>query len=128
MAAADIFRDVPLSKMHAFQYFNLPASSDPMDPANPLNILKTIGTAEDYVVVKIDIDNSAVEHAFISQILSDPAAHSLIDEFFWEPHFNFTELIKCCWLGIADTSLTLCGVFETLQSMRKLGVRAHGWP
>ncbi|KAG1668116.1 hypothetical protein FOA52_003903 [Chlamydomonas sp. UWO 241] len=128
MAAADVFRDVPRSNMHAFQYFNVPCSSDPMDPANPLNVLKRIGTAEDYVVVKLDIDNSAVEAEFISQILNDPDIHSRINEFFWEPHYQMPELIACCWLDTANTSLTLTDVFENLLAMRKLGVRAHGWP
>ena len=40
----------------AYQYYNIPADAEPTSPRNPLQVLKSIATHRDYVVLKLDID------------------------------------------------------------------------
>lgn len=39
---ANIYRNVPKSDIHKYQYFNIPVTSDVADPSNPVNILKVL--------------------------------------------------------------------------------------
>lgn len=126
--ADKIFSQVPHEILHAFQYFHMPCTTDPDDPANPLTILKKIAKPSDYVVLKLDIDNSTLERWFVHRILDDPVVASLIDEFYWEPHYNFPYMVHCCWLDSANQSLSHEEVFDIFQQMRMRGIRSHGWP
>lgn len=128
MTGQELFSQVPAQRHHSYQYINTPATSDPLNPSNPLNILKRITAVDDFVVLKLDIDMPALESEFIDQILADPDLSSRIDEFYWEPHFRFPELINCCWGDTANKSLSYSDVFETFRRLRNLGIRAHGWP
>lgn len=121
-----LFKDIPTRFHNAYQIFNTPASLD--SDRNPLNILKEIADEHDFVVVKLDIDNSNMERAYINQILQDSKLASLIDELFWEPHFNFRPLVECCWKDTADLHLTVSDVHRIFTKLRQLGIRAHGWP
>ena len=42
--------------------------------------------------VKLDIDNSAIEHSIIKAILDDPSVTRLVDELFFEYHFEFDDV------------------------------------
>jgi hypothetical protein len=68
--------------------FNIPATADPESEANPWNILRKVATPQDYVVVKLDIDNTPVEEQFIAQLQASSDLSSLIDEFYFEHHVN----------------------------------------
>lgn len=81
--ASDAYKDVPSDLLFAYQWINLPASANRSSPANPLNILKKVASHEDFVALKIDIDNGRGELEFIAQIQSDESLRSLIDEFFF---------------------------------------------
>ena len=59
------------------------------DPANPLEMIRQVAKPEDYVLLKIDIDNTPVEMEFVHRILRDANVSSLIDEMFFEHHVNF---------------------------------------
>jgi len=124
----EIFAGVPHSLYASFQYMNVACTADPEDPANPLNVLRKIANEHDFVVFKLDIDDSELERQFISQILANPSYHKVIDELFWEPHYYEPYLIKCCWKGRANTSFSLSEVYETFTNLRRLGIWAHGWP
>lgn len=124
----DIFNNVPADHHHSYQYFNIPAIADQSDARNPLNILKKITSVNDFVVLKLDIDSPRLEAMFLDYILSDAELSMKIDELYWEPHFHFPELIACCWRRTANMSMSFSDVFQTLQSLRTRGIRAHGWP
>jgi hypothetical protein len=124
----EIMKDVPGSEYHNFQYFNVPAQPDAQDPRNPLNILLKVARPQDFVVFKLDIDAHAIEMDFISQVVSRPEVYSRIDELYWEPHFASKPLISCCWGKQADTSMSLNTTLHLFLQLRKLGIRAHGWP
>jgi hypothetical protein len=51
-------------------------------------MLKRIAKPEDYVVFKLDIDNSKIEAMFVEQLLASPELLALVDDFFFEHHVN----------------------------------------
>ena len=55
-----------------YHYFNVPAPTDPQDAANPLNMLKSLAKADDYVALKIDIDDTDVEMRFVRPAAGRP--------------------------------------------------------
>lgn len=125
---SDLLAHVPADEIPSYQYFNVPATADPLDARNPLNILLNVAEVDDFVVLKLDIDNSLAELSYIDQIFASTAVSSRIDEFYWEPHFNVPALIECCWKTSANKSLSLSDVVSIFTRLRTLGIRAHGWP
>lgn len=121
----DIFKSVPKTFLPYYHFFNIPASSDASDGANPLNMIKSISRPEDYVVLKLDIDNSEIEMEFMDQIFADRNLHPLIDEFFFEHHVNFQPL-NDHW-NTSEEAMELTDSYELLKRLRSLGIRAHGW-
>ena len=95
--------------------------------SNPLVMLKSICTVDDFCSIKIDIDNTAVELEFIRQIVSDPELYTLIDELFFEHHTcnPYLWLWWGCEHGFCDHSLG--DSYDLFLHLRKLGIRAHSW-
>lgn len=125
--ATSVFKDVPKALHHAYQYFNLPATSDHEDPSNPLNIIKKIGHSSDFIVLKLDIDANQHEMALMNQILQQRRLQQLIDEIFFEDHVNFMPLLPS-WMSSADRSRFLSDTYSLFYNLRSKGVRVHGWP
>ena len=88
---------VPADVYAAYQYYNEPLTSEPTNPKNPLQVLLHIARPEDFVALKLDIDQEQMESDLLEQILSDSRLSSLVDELYWEPHFQYQPLVKCCW-------------------------------
>ena len=65
------------------------------------------------------------------ELLKDPVLTSLVDEFFFELHFNCELLSKCCWGKTFDASQYKMHRLDTLkffQELRFAGIRGHFWP
>jgi hypothetical protein len=97
-----------------------------MRPAAQVRILKSIAQQGDFVVFKLDIDNFAAENAILSNLVSDPAAASLVDEFFLEYHVNFQPMLTY-WADTVDPNKSLADAFRLFHSLRMKGWRAHSW-
>ena len=91
---------------------------------NPWNILKSIATIDDYIIIKLDIDNSKLETELIKQILNDTSISSLIDELFFEMHITVNEM-KRHW-GTPPGQLQ--DSYRIFTQLRQLGIRMHSWP
>eukprot|EP00878_Enallax_costatus_P028658 GHUV01030973.1.p1 GENE.GHUV01030973.1~~GHUV01030973.1.p1 ORF type:complete len:121 (+),score=5.37 GHUV01030973.1:148-510(+) len=50
-APSTVFKNVPRDMLHKYQYFNIPATADRSDPANPVNVLKQVAQQGDFVVL-----------------------------------------------------------------------------
>ena len=100
-----------------------------------------VARPSDYVVVKLDIDNSMTELALIEQLLDgNSPASGLVDELFWEHHVA-GSLLSCPRLmryhrnsgwgtmtfNTSDTRETLAGSYDLLTRLREQGIRAHSW-
>eukprot|EP01097_Dermamoeba_algensis_P008656 TRINITY_DN5853_c0_g4_i2.p1 TRINITY_DN5853_c0_g4~~TRINITY_DN5853_c0_g4_i2.p1 ORF type:complete len:366 (-),score=81.39 TRINITY_DN5853_c0_g4_i2:80-1177(-) len=119
--------EVPADWYPYYQYYNVLAPCGKTDLKNPLNMLKVLVTPEDFVTFKLDIDTAPVEMAFIKQIIEEPEVHNLLDEFFFEHHVNFHHM-NTYWGNSIDRNLHLSDTYKLLTHLRKLGIRAHGWP
>eukprot|EP00877_Chromochloris_zofingiensis_P014514 jgi/Chrzof1/9316/UNPLg00285.t1 len=122
-----LFAEVPKQLMGAYQYFNVPISADVHDLASPLSILRRIARPSDFVVLKIDIDNWAIEKSVVQYILENDETAALIDEMAYEHHVDFKPMLSY-WGTTADMSQTLKDSYEIFKRLRHKGIRVHGWP
>ena len=120
-----LLENVPKWLLPRYHFFNIPASTNVSDPANPLNMLRVIASREDYVVLKLDIDNTAIEMIFIDQFLASIETLSLVDEFFFEHHVNFQPMNP--YWGTGNESMQLSDSYSIFSKLRHHGIRAHGW-
>jgi hypothetical protein len=118
------FNIVPDDVLPHYQFFNTKCSGVPGDKHNPLTIIKAIAEPDDYVVLKLDVDQKDVELPIVQQIINDPSLHALIDEFMFEHHSTMPEL-KWAWGTAIEGSLT--DTYRYFRSMRERGIRAHSW-
>lgn len=113
--ASMIWRPVPEKLYPAYQYMNVEAT-DGNNLTNPFNVIQKICVPDDFVVVKLDIDNPVLESKFLYRLKTDDHLISLIDELFYE------------WNPVWDVAWsTMPSAYETLLHFRSRGVRAHGW-
>jgi hypothetical protein len=124
--AAQIWGGVPADIMPKFQFYNVPASPDINHPASPVRVLKELAQPGDFVLFKLDIDNSPVEMEIVDSISKDPAIAGLIDEFIFEHHVNFEPMHR--YWASAGIPATMQNSYELFTLMRsKFGIRAHSW-
>ena len=92
--------------------------------------LLTSTTADDFVSVKVDIDHMPTELPIVHAIAARKEVSDLVDEFFFEYHFNFDNL-TFGWDthhgGRHQNELTVDDALGLMQTLRKKGVRSHWW-
>lgn len=109
-------------------YFNLPISSEPSSPANPLAWLRALATADDYVVFKLDIDTPRIERQIVEQLLASPELAALVDDFFWEHTVTGGPKLTRRWpSGTSAPEETLQQSYGLFTRLRRAGIRAHAW-
>jgi len=123
---AKVFEKLPKSLFHKYQYYNIPATSDINDVTHPVNILKQIAQPGDFVVFKLDIDNTAVETSILQALMDDATAFELLDEFIFEYHVSFAPMLRY-WGGSEDRTKSLKDSYKLFYELRKRGVRSHSW-
>lgn len=111
-----------LSRVH---FFNWPVSSARGSPSNPFTMLKQIATAEDFVLVKLDIDTPSIESVLVEELMTDKALLSLVDEFFFEHHVDLPPMHNFWGHPLPGT---LADSYHIFSKLRQLGVHAHSWP
>lgn len=113
---AKIFNAIPLKMFGRTSYYNIPASPVANVKENALTVMKQICHVDDFVVIKIDIDNPEVESAMIDEILSDVNVSSLIDELFYEHHVSHSPMEKQGW-GDGKTYILYYIIFTYIYIM-----------
>lgn len=88
---------MPLKIFGRTSYYNIPASKDMNAKTNAFTVMKEICHVDDFVVMKIDIDNPEVEAAMINTILNDRSVSILIDELYYEHHVSHSPMEKRGW-------------------------------
>ncbi|CAF1197476.1 unnamed protein product [Adineta steineri] len=91
---------------------------------SPWTNLKALAKPYDHVVVKLDIDNPAIEGPLINEVLNDSSIHSLIDELFFEHHISVKEM-RLYWMTPTGS---LKDSYILFTKLRQLGIRMHSWP
>lgn len=121
--ARDVYNKIPREWLSNFHWINAGVEASLESPLNPWNILSDF-EADDFVVVKLDIDNSELENALAQQLLENPALASRVDVFYYEHHVHMKEL-RAPWASFMSGSLAhSMGLFARL---RELGIAAHSW-
>ncbi|GLI67052.1 hypothetical protein VaNZ11_011240 [Volvox africanus] len=127
---------VPPDMFPAFAFYNIPAPENLTDGRNPLNVMAKIAKPGDFVSIKLDIDQPGIEDGWLRAILGNDSAAAgafksryaqLIDELFWEHHFNFMPMRSCCWQGLVDANSHLVDSMKLFIKLRELGIRSHYW-
>jgi len=128
----DYWSRVPMKYKSRFSFFNVPASADPNSENNPLRLIKTTAKPKDFVSFKLDIDTPAIENPMAYDILSNPTWANLIDEFFFELHFDCEIMNLCAWVQKGKRTMNGEHLYrhQALQfflHLRQQGIRAHIW-
>ena len=119
-----VWSEIPGPLHPIYHWYNVPVNPEPEHPDNALRHLRAVARPEDFVVVKLDIDNTIVESALMAQILSDPALMGLIDELYFEHHVD-TPPMYPYWGALPGS--TLADTYAIFTTLRKRGVLAHSW-
>jgi hypothetical protein len=129
----DYWSRVPPKWKPFWHFYNVPISSDPLHPDSPLRFIEAIATPHDFVSFKLDIDHPDTEMPIALALLNNPKYTNLIDEFFFELHFQCEVMTSCGWgKQVPATShglkLDRSHILDFFYSLRAKGIRAHIWP
>jgi hypothetical protein len=119
-----VFDQVPEDLLSAYHWINVGVESDPESKLNPLKLLIDNYNQDDFIVVKLDIDTSAIEVPLVLQLLTDDRYTHLIDEFYFEHHVFLKELARSWGLSMNGSLLESLNIFSGL---REKGIGAHSW-
>lgn len=127
----EIFSKVPAEWYPAFQYFDIPVTSDVSSLTHPLHILKEVHPGTGFIGFKLDIDHNVIESDIATALVNNhadfPAIRAGQFEFFFEHHVDFQPM-RQYWKGTATNSgMVLGDSYALFLTMRKLGIRAHSW-
>lgn len=129
VGAKSFWSQMPSDLKPRFSFYNVAADSNVDSGDNPLNFIRAIAKPDDFVVLKLDIDNTPVESRFVDQILADTRLHELIDEFFWEHHVIGSPMAHMGWSLGRYTDIhsfqNLSSSYRKFTALRQLGIRAH---
>lgn len=122
--------DVPQKLIPFYSFFNAPVKGDFTESMNIPRLIERLARTDDFVSFKLDIDTPEIEIPLVQQIMAEPALASLIDEFFFELHFQ-CELMYEYWDDVAHEMNGLIldrhHTFEVFSTLRHMGIRAHFW-
>mmetsp|Transcript_45256 Transcript_45256/g.104983 ORF Transcript_45256/g.104983 Transcript_45256/m.104983 type:complete len:373 (-) Transcript_45256:27-1145(-) len=121
-----VFGALPARVKPNYHWYNIPASQDKENSDSPLFHVRNTAQPQDFVVLKIDIDNNPVEEAMVYALLNDTHLLSLIDEFYWEHHINMYPMTKHWHDTISKTHKQKDSIM-IFRKLREAGVRAHSW-
>ena len=121
---------VPASARARLNFFNIPIEEDFASNASFSTFLQSSAVEDDFVSVKVDIDYVPVEKAIVTGIARRPELTRLVDELFFEYHFNFDEL-DFGWHSQTGAPNhvedTVDDALALMSELRRAGVRSHFW-
>lgn len=141
------WKDVPVEMRAKLHFFNVPVESEP-HPNGVLALLREAATPDDFVVLKVDVDHSAIEESVVTGIAADPHLASLVDELFFEYHFYGEPHVEGRpfnpYWGVHNdtrhgpvptstvpaalrTNATADTALHLMHRLRRRGIRAHFW-
>ena len=82
------WRSVPSNFNNRLHFHNVPISNEEGNDENPLTLIKDVVSSGDFVAFKLDVDTSSVELPIALSLLRNSSYYELVDEFFFELHYN----------------------------------------
>lgn len=119
------WESTPVPYRTKIHLYNVPVSEDPTKPGGVLQMLSNVALEKDFVALKIDVDNTRVEMAVIQAILSNQSIAKLIDELFFEYHYE-SDIMAKYWKHTGEANLSFA--LQLFGKLRTQGIRAHFWP
>ena len=116
---ADVWRRIPTRLHPVYHWYNILALY-----SDPVVFINAVADVSDYVVLKIDIDNSAVETAMVRRLLQSPDTLARVDELYFEHHVD-VEPMWPYWGRVPGTELA--DTYRLFAELRHRGVVAHSW-
>ena len=107
-----------VSKLHFYNTFAVPG----FNTSAPIGILQGRTSTADFVVLKLDIDNDALEDEIMQSVME---VKHLIGEIYFEKHFDDAEMHPYFGEGLKSN---LYDVLNMFRQMRQSGLRLHYWP
>jgi len=120
------FAVLPNRVVPNYHWYNVPADPAVGSANNPLSHIRKVATVDDYVVLKIDIDTSPLEEAFVNQLLADTELLGLVDEFYWEHHVRMKP-VDFAWRYSISKVYYPKDSQALFARLRAAGIRAHSW-
>ena len=118
------WQDVPVDIRAKLSFFNVGVPKEP-HANGAVALIKAAARPADFVVLKMDLDNSPLELSIVDALLSDPSLAELVDEFFFEYHFAFDQ-VSFGW-GNQGQGRTVDEALHTMRRLRDVGIRSHFW-
>ncbi|KAI8107450.1 hypothetical protein M9435_002479 [Picochlorum sp. BPE23] len=115
---------VPSEVQGKLHFYNKGISSDIDAQSHPLQILSKFYQPGDYVVFKLDIDNSELEMSVMKEIMEDEHLQHIISELMFEMHYDSPDMER--YFG--KPNMSYINVLETFRSCRQKGIFLHYWP
>lgn len=122
---SNVWSLIPAHLKPIYHWYNIPVNPEPNHPDNAMDYIKRVARPEDFVVLKIDIDNSPVEEALVNQLLASDELLGLVDDFFFEHHVNVGPM-NGYWAS-AGYPRKLEDTYRIFSTLRSKGVMAHAW-
>ena len=117
-------RYLPREWLSAYHWINVGVSADPDSNMNPWNWILDSFTADDIVIVKLDIDTAAVEIPLVLQLLEHPSLHERIAHLYFEHHVALEDIAPWWKRSAVGTVMESMHLFA---SLRRKGIAAHFW-
>jgi hypothetical protein len=122
-----VYRSVPADILPHYIYYNQGVEKDPKGKWNPWRMLRGVGVGrDDYLVVKLDIDNPDIENDLIGQVMTDSGLQAVIDEIFYEHHVNSKPMWP--YWRTQSLTITMADSYREFAFLRSKGVWMHSWP
>lgn len=122
------WRFVPLEQAVRLSFVNHPISVG--GAFDPLLAISSVAKEEDYVAFKLDVDTWHLERALVEELLTNSRgtnASALVDEFFFEYHFQHTHEPQLHRFWGSGRGGSLEDAMATMFRLRENGIRAHFW-
>ena len=120
----NVYQKIPDELKPAYHWYNVGVNASLDSPNNPLNILLNGFDEDDFVVIKLDIDNRYIERPMASLLLKEELAN-LVDVFYFEHHHKMRDMIT--FWGKSVTGASILDSLELFTTLRQKGIAAHSW-
>jgi hypothetical protein len=108
---------VPPNMSHKITFKNIPVTASEFR-----KVLHKTARSQDFVIVKLDVDNTKVELEIIDVIRKS----GLVDELFFEYHYYFDGM-DFGWNTTVDDGNNVDSALKLMRDMREFGIRSHFW-
>jgi len=120
----ELYSSIPEHLQPSYHWINTGVETEYSSKLNPLRMLAEHFTAEDFIVLKLDVDTPSVEVRLVQQLLETEELSGLIDQFYFEHHVLLEELRGAWGEGVQGS---VADSLKLFHSLRTRGIPAHFW-